>query len=385
MSGTVRDFAYNRNRTIWIPDSPFGYQVFDEASRVTTYSGSSPRVKGRLKLQENAILRTWSSKKGSGIHTLVMQTWPGNPTTSILYDEGGFTPPDIDQSIVSELTLEATNSALAKFHSDFNNSQMQLMEYILERESTKESILGAFRAIIELRRDLSFRRLFKTLRIYNPRTRRVEPKRVEMSLHEKWLAYNFFWSPLISDVYKIFEGFTPVKGEPIRKRSTASRTILEDWSSQTSRQQKNSTYNVRVTIVGSVIIEDPLLAILDELGLADPAKIFWNWVPFSFVADWFINIGQILDQISSPGRAVYQPSVTTLVAFQASTQGSSSRSAPQMGSSATVGTGYSVFKAQYSREPGPLPMPSLNLLGGLDSVWRVATSVSLIRMLTNVR
>lgn len=381
----LKDYVRNNNRFLAVAGTNQTYESLDYASRTTYFSGKSPRVNGKLVLKQNPISRTWTVRRGSGIHSRVTQTWPGSPESVSFYSEGGYGPPDFDQTIVGELTSIAQTEALERFRSDYLNNQMQLMEYILERESTKQSILSVFQSIVQLRRDLTWRRLFKNLRVYNPRTRKVEVKRVEMSLHEKWLAYNFFWKPLVNDLFTLFEGFEPVTGLPIRKRSTASRSSYERLTYSTSTHFRSLTHNVRVSVTGSVTITDPLLAVLDELGLANPAKIAWNALPFSFVVDWFINIGALADQVCSPGRVVTDPSITTLVSLVGNTGGSSTRKSPKNGGVSTIGTGYNVYKATYTRTPGTLPWPDLSLRGGIDSVWRAATSVSLIRMLGNTR
>lgn len=41
--------------------------------------------------------------------------------------------------------------------------------------------------------------------------------------------------------------------------------------------------------------DDLLQAACSALGLMNPAKIVWNAIPFSFVVDWFVNIGNFLD------------------------------------------------------------------------------------------
>lgn len=385
MAATTKDYVRNNNRLMTVSGTNQKYEVLDFASRTTTIFGKSPRVNGKLVIRQNPVSRTWLVRRGSGIHSRISQTFPGQPESVSFYSEGGYGPPDFDTTLIAELTSSAQTDALERFRSDYLNNQMQLMEYILERESTKGSIISAFQTIIQLRRDLTLRRLYKTLRIYNPRTRRVEPKRVEMSLHEKWLAYNFFWAPLLNDIHTLFRGMEPVTGMPIRKRASRSKTTFEQLTYPTSKHTRSLTHTVRVSVTGSVTITDPLLAILDELGLANPAKIVWNAVPFSFVVDWFINIGALADQVCSPGRVVTDPSITTLVSLVGNTMGSSTRKAPKDGSVATVGTGYNVYKATYNRTPGALPWPDLAFRGGIDSVWRAATSISLIRMLGNTK
>lgn len=39
---------------------------------------------------------------------------------------------------------------------------------------------------------------------------------------------------------------------------------------------------------------------LSRLGLTNPALLAWELVPFSFVADWFVNIGDCLQSLDNP-------------------------------------------------------------------------------------
>ena len=58
-----------------------------------------------------------------------------------------------------------------------------------------------------------------------------------------------------------------------------------------------TTYGVRVK--GEVGVINPNLYLLQQLGLLNPASIAWELVPYSFVLDWFSNIGQVLGQFTA--------------------------------------------------------------------------------------
>lgn len=46
-------------------------------------------------------------------------------------------------------------------------------------------------------------------------------------------------------------------------------------------------------------ISNPQLSQLQQLGLTNPALVAWELVPFSFVFDWFISVGQYLQGITA--------------------------------------------------------------------------------------
>lgn len=372
---------WSNNKTVYKTFYSHLYQVIDEDTRVTTYSTNSPLVNGVRKYRENSINRQWTSHKGIPLMIFTMQQYPNQPLSTSLISAGGFGRGVMNGSLLTDLKQEALNSALDHFHTNASNRQLALMEYILERAKTQRTLINAFKAIVKLRRDLTFKRLFKNLKFYNKRTGKIEFKRVEMSLAEKWLAYNFMWKPLINDVYTLINGFTPVKSSPIRTRGSVSTTTTENFKSYSSLQVRTSTYDVRASVVGSVIITDPLLAVLDEIGLADPGKIIWDAIPFSFVVDWFYNIGSIIDTASSPGKAFYGTSVTYLVKFTSHSSGHTILSAPAFGSVSSLGSGVISKIVTYDRVPGPLPRIRLQLLGGINSAWHLATAYSLGKVL----
>jgi len=46
-------------------------------------------------------------------------------------------------------------------------------------------------------------------------------------------------------------------------------------------------------------LDDRFLAYMDSIGLVNPAAILWELVPYSFVVDWIVPIGQFLENISA--------------------------------------------------------------------------------------
>lgn len=116
-----------------------------------------------------------------------------------------------------------------------------------------------------------------------------------------WLEFHFGWEPLIRDIYDAIgvvnnplKTFSKAKGVcvdlytstvPINFGSTFNRTLITEryMYGQGGRVSAiaNSTYHS-----------------LDQFGLLNPAVIAWELVPFSFVVDWFVNVGDVLSSYS---------------------------------------------------------------------------------------
>lgn len=373
------DYNVKNNHLLSFGDSQ--YEVIDEKRRVTAYSDKSSWDNGKLVLKENAIYREFVKHKGVPLYAAITSPGTAGSWNRYLYSLNVYGRSYPDATILGDLKASALTDALDNFHTKVSNRQLLMMEYILERAKVQSMIVDGFKAIVNLRKELDIKRLFKTLKWYNPRTKKIELKRVEMTFAEKWLEYSFGWKPLLADIHTVISGFKPLKSSPIRARGEVTFAKDYNYKDSSTVQLLQTNYKVRCTVIGSVIITDPLLALLDEIGLADPLQIAWNALPFSFVVDWFMNIGSLLDQVSQPGKAIYGTSVTWLVQFDGSSSGHHTMDPPFGGSIANLGSGVKTSIAIYERVPGPLPSPRFTFLKGIDSTWRIITSLALLKIL----
>lgn len=74
-----------------------------------------------------------------------------------------------------------------------------------------------------------------------------------------------------------------------------------------------SDYTLEVYTGATVNVENPNLALADSFGFLDPVRLGWELVPFSFVADWFIPIGDFLGSFSPLWGRELERSFTTSV------------------------------------------------------------------------
>jgi hypothetical protein len=129
-----------------------------------------------------------------------------------------------------------------------------------------------------------------------------------------WLAYRYGWVPLLSDVH----GSLTTAYEHSRM---VDKTICTHYG-YASDTKYSSAYSTTYTIPGTVNYPTARATLVCEnrlsskykvrarllsktasssaqLGLSNPLLVAWELVPFSFVADWFVNVGDILDGLSS--------------------------------------------------------------------------------------
>lgn len=137
------------------------------------------------------------------------------------------------------------------------------------------------------------------------------------------LAYSFGIKPLISDVKQIYEGLISFKerlsnlhsnaGKPQLRHYTekvsipiGTREVIAPPSGQGLWKISCGAHVVTTVATMRYVYYLPelsqakanLYGLLDTLGLHLNAGVIWEAIPFSFVVDWFFNVGDVLEQFN---------------------------------------------------------------------------------------
>lgn len=110
-----------------------------------------------------------------------------------------------------------------------------------------------------------------------------------------WLEFHFGWEPLIKDIHSAVE-ILQADVSPSIARGVGSTTTTTG-----SVSAKDKWWNSRVRnkfiakIQAEVSVTNPNLHRAAQLGLINPASVAWELIPFSFLVDWFIPVGQFLN------------------------------------------------------------------------------------------
>jgi hypothetical protein len=126
----------------------------------------------------------------------------------------------------------------------------------------------------------------------------VKPRRAWAS---NWLEYHFGVEPLLADIHDCAEIFNnPLKtfhATKGRSFTFDSASYNTNFGSVTDSGRYESTY---VGVNGGTVrsITSQTFHTLDQLGIINPASLVWEVVPFSFVVDWFVNVGDMVRSLS---------------------------------------------------------------------------------------
>lgn len=115
-----------------------------------------------------------------------------------------------------------------------------------------------------------------------------------------WLEYSFGWSPLVSDCYNILnKTFEPPRMKVQKEHSEVIDKSFDQTSASRVRLTGSCRVNVRATASCMVSVDVPALAALAQYGINNPAAVAWELVPWSFVVDWFIPVGDYIEQLGA--------------------------------------------------------------------------------------
>lgn len=108
-----------------------------------------------------------------------------------------------------------------------------------------------------------------------------------------WLSLHLGWSPLISDVYAYSKGLSVIPKYEVLRTQWVNGSGSVVWNFVSNLKSKSRVQSRLVAKITS----GP--TILDRLGLTNPALIAWELVPLSFVADYFLPIGEYINALSA--------------------------------------------------------------------------------------
>lgn len=194
------------------------------------------------------------------------------------------------------------NFARAKFVEECGEIALMAVNWA-ERKQAYDSIADIatrlYRAARFLRKgDI---KMFLSVLSISKNDRRFEgwsPRKIAREWSNIWLAYHFGWEPLVKDIHAAVEvvskPFEPktieVKGKKVLCRHYRS------WNRTYTSGYCEVSGQVRCKVGATVKVDSQYAYVAGRWGIVNPAVIAWELIPFSFVVDWFSNVGDYLNQ-----------------------------------------------------------------------------------------
>lgn len=125
-----------------------------------------------------------------------------------------------------------------------------------------------------------------------------------------WLALQYGWKPLLMDMDSAAQSLAALQSvrpsqqfpTEVRVRLQRAKTFDSGVTLQVSPDIEcygRLSVSVSKVLVMKAWVSNPQIYNAASLGLTNPAAIAWELVPFSFVADWFLPIGDVLNSIDA--------------------------------------------------------------------------------------
>jgi hypothetical protein len=150
------------------------------------------------------------------------------------------------------------------------------------------------------------------------RRKRASGSDLRQFASNSWLEYSYGWKPLLSDVYNQAENLARLlhEHEFVLHEATASARMVRNYSADitptgTWRHQKNVEVRRKVRYTVRYAVPNGANTVGNVFGLQNPALVAWELVPFSFVADWFLPIGNFLEGLTAYNGLVFHSGTKT--------------------------------------------------------------------------
>lgn len=215
------------------------------------------------------------------------------------------------ESVSDSYISSKSSDFLAKISAEENRAMIRLLGKIADRKvdigvmaaeaaKTSDLIYDAARRLDGAYRAFRRGQFRKVARLLN-----ITPGRI----HKNWLEYKYGWMPLLMDVRGMAEAYASHAVDRPDRFSESVTAQLEGsyantyelstlpWANRVITESLTFQWKLRMKIW--LEITNPAASQLQQLGVTNPAVIAWELIPFSFVFDWFISVGDYLQGLTA--------------------------------------------------------------------------------------
>lgn len=187
-------------------------------------------------------------------------------------------------SAANMVIFDAEQKVIRKIHSKIKRQVMHVGNILAERKQTFDLIQSTYKRIFQLIK--LKRNIFKAVgsALLNPR-----------QLASDILAFKFGVEPMIGEITALIERFDE-SSDNLLVRVSSNFGVLPKEVIEINTPDVTFSGEVVLSYVVKCTNSEPLSNELSRFGLINPLEIAWEVLPWSFVVDWFLPVG---DWISS--------------------------------------------------------------------------------------
>jgi hypothetical protein len=204
----------------------------------------------------------------------------------------------VEEGNIFDASLRSSN--LVKARVKLKKSDVNLGVAFAERKETAHLLGDTATRLAKSIRQLRHGNVRNAMNELGISSKRGEPR--GSNVPQQWLGMQYGWKPLLSDVYGACSALEKAPAADWRVTTKAASKSTQGWTHQWtglgaglgSAKVENSNYTRLDALPGN-----ELLGSLASLGITNPLLIVWERVPFSFLVDWALPIGDWLDSVDA--------------------------------------------------------------------------------------
>lgn len=194
------------------------------------------------------------------------------------------------------------DSAVNKAFSRVDVSDIQSMVMVAESTKTVASLVSIFKRLVKISRNI------KTLRV-----KQLAQELSGKELADRYMEIRYALRPLMYDAKGTIAALSHKAGEANKRltfragdsdKDQVVDEVVTPWSMTVPSLGTNASlgHDIIVTRESSIEVKvrAGILTALEQLntlniwGMTQPVESLWELVPFSFIIDWFVNIGETI-------------------------------------------------------------------------------------------
>lgn len=129
------------------------------------------------------------------------------------------------------------------------------------------------------------------------------------NIPSRWLELQYGWNPLMSDIFGACDALSKKERNPDSYRVSVTGRSKSTQTNVIGHVNTQASSNMWFNVVQEdrhefkckcwFVLDNPVLASFSSLGLTNPLEIIWERVPYSFVVDWFVPVGNWISSLDA--------------------------------------------------------------------------------------